>query len=249
MLKTLDLVFETGTIETDAEGNRIEISSHISKEQGLFLQKLYDQVKPSRSLEVGLAYGISTLFILEKCRENNCAEKSHIVIEPFSWGDAAEYNIKKEGLERYIDIRKDLSDVVIPTMYLNQERIQFAFVDTTKIFDTVMQDFYFIDKILDVGGIVVFDDATLGGINVVMRFVRSLPHYEMIDKFEKVRVSKAYDLGAGFFEKLLSILPFQAKYLGFYSLKTSRQLGINYRCIAFRKLSNDPRTWDWDVPF
>lgn len=249
MLETLKEIFATGTVETTPAGDRVVLNSNTSEEQGLFLQKLYDQIKPAMSLEVGLALGISTLFILEKCRENNGRDKCHIVIEPFSWGGIAEHNITKEGLEKYVDIRNELSDVVIPSMYLNKQRIQFAYVDTSKVFDTVIQDFYFIDKILDVGGVVVFDDATTGGINVVMRFIHSLPHYKVVDKFEAVAVSNSYKLGAWMFEKLLALIPFKAKFLPYYFLKTSRQLGLNYRCIAFKKIAPDTRNWDWDKPF
>jgi len=69
MLKTLEEIFEQKTIETDDIEKRIELHSNTSKEQGLFLQKIFGLVKPKKSLEVGLAYGISTLFILEKHKE------------------------------------------------------------------------------------------------------------------------------------------------------------------------------------
>ena len=123
MLSSLKEIFELGTIETGPGSERIEVKSNTAKEQGLFLQHIYDHVKPTKSLEVGLAYGISTLFILEKCRQYDGNNKCHVVIEPFSWGDAAIHNIRKEGLENFIDIRNNLSDVVIPTMYLSNERI------------------------------------------------------------------------------------------------------------------------------
>ena len=249
MLETLQEIFRLGTIETNIQGERIELNSHTPKEQGLFLQKVYDKIKPKKSLEVGLALGISTLFILEKCREYNGDEKCHIIIEPFSWGDAAIHNIRKEGLEKYIDVHNDFSDVVLPTLFLNKEKIQFAYVDTTKVFDTVLQDFYFIDKILDVGGVIVFDDATMGGINVVMRFINSLPHYEIFEKYEKIDVSRASNLGRWAFEKAISLIPFKEKYMPFYSLKTGTQLGLNYKAIAFRKIAKDPRKWDWDKAF
>ncbi len=249
MLETLKEIFRLGTIETNSNGDRMELNSHTKEPQGLFLQKVFDKVKPQKSLEVGFALGISTLFILEKYRELDAADKCHIIIEPFSWGDAAIHNIRKEGLEKYVDIRNDFSHVVIPSLFLDKERIQFAYVDTTKVFDTVLHDFYFIDKILDVGGVVVFDDATMGGISIVMRFINSLPHYEIMDKYEKTDVSRAFKIGRSVFEKAIALIPFKEKYLPFYSLKTSSQLGLDYNAIAFRKTAEDPRKWDWDKPF
>ncbi len=249
MLKLLEEIFEKGTIEINSNGERIELHSHTPKEQGVFLQNLYEKVNPVRSLEVGLALGISTLFILEKAREKLKTDKTHIVIEPLPWGNAAIHNIQKEGLSGYVDIRNALSDVVIPAMYLNDERIQFAYVDTTKIFDTIMQDFYFIDKILDVGGVIVFDDASTGGISMVMRFINSLPHYKIVERFQQIEVSKTYSIGAKLFEGLLSFLPFKSRYMPNYSFKTTHQLGLDYRCIAFKKIAADTRRWDWVKPF
>ena len=248
MMKLLEKILDTRMMETDSEGGVVAINSDTPRNQGMFLQKMYDEIKPEKSLEVGFAFGISTLFILEKCREYDRNERCHIVIEPFDWGNAAIYNIKKEGLEKYIDIRKELSDRVLPTMYLKNERIQFAYVDTTKVFDIVLQDFYFIDKILDVGGVVIFDDATTPGINLVMRFINSLSHYEILDKHEELKVSKKYSIGEKIFENLIGSLPFKKRFMGNFSLKSSRELGLNYRCIAFKKIDKDKRTWDWDAP-
>jgi predicted O-methyltransferase YrrM len=248
MLKTLEEIFEQGTIETGSNGDRVALSSHTPKEQGLFIQKIYDQVKPVRSLEVGFALGISTLFILEKCRQYNRGDKCHVVIEPYSWGPAAMHNISKEGLDKYIDIRNDLSDKVLPSMYLQNERIQFAYVDTTKVFDVVLQDFYFIDKILDVGGVIILDDASMGGVEKVVRFINTLQHYEIMEKFEEVQLSKKYRLLQKVTELILFLTPLKRQ-LSIHSLKTSRGLGLGYRCIAFKKTANDARPWDWDRPF
>lgn len=249
MLKLLEEILETRTMETNSAGDTVTINSDTPKEQGLFLQKIYDQIKPKKSLEVGLAFGISTLFILEKCGEYDGEDKSHVVVEPFSWGNAAVYNIEKAGLSKYLDIRRDLSDKVITEMYLKNERIQFAYVDTTKVFDTVLQDFYFIDKILDVGGAVIFDDASTGGINLVMRFINSLPHYEIIGKHEKIDYGKKYRAGEKVFQKLMKLIPFKKKFMPYYAFETSHQLGLDYRCIAFKKIKNDERKWDWEKSF
>ena len=201
MLKTVKEIFETNII-VDDKGERIRVHSHTPLEQGLFLQKIFDVINPKKSLEVGLAYGISTLFILEKHRDIKSSDRAHIVIEPFPWGQTAIYNIQKEGLMNYVDIRNDLSDVIIPTLYLAKERIQFAYVDTTKLFDVVMQDFYFIDKILDVGGVIIIDDCDTGGINKVARFINGLPHYSIMDKTGRHNPSKKYKVA----EKMMNVI-------------------------------------------
>jgi hypothetical protein len=120
---------------------------------------------------------------------------------------------------------------------------------TTKVFDIVLQDSYFIDKILDVGGVIVFDDANTGGINIVMRFINSLPHYEIMKKYEKSDVSNLNKAGEWLFRMALSLVPLKRKYMRFYNLKTRRQLHLDYQCIAFRKIAKDTRPWNWDKAF
>lgn len=33
------------------------------------------------------------------------------------------------------------------------------------------------------------------------------------------------------------------------SFKTEEELGLDYSCIAFKKIAEDSRNWDWDKPF
>jgi|SRR5690242_3398888 len=249
MLDSLEEIFRLGTMATGIEGERVLLNSHTPMEQGLFIQKIYDTIKPERSLEIGFAMGISTMFILEKCREYKRNNKCHIVIEPYSWGPAAMFNITKEGLDKYVDLRNELSDRILPQMYLDNERIQMAYVDTTKVFDTVLQDFYFIDKILDVGGVIIIDDATCGGVGTVVRFINTLPHYQVMERFQKVQLSGKVKLEQKLLELTLKLMPFRNKFKRQFLLKSAAQLELDYRCIAFKKLKNDSRPWDWYKPF
>ena len=45
MLKSLKTIFESGTIEINEQGDRIPLHSNTSKDQGLFLQRIFDRVK------------------------------------------------------------------------------------------------------------------------------------------------------------------------------------------------------------
>lgn len=183
MLETLEKIFKSRTIEISAGGDRIPLHSNTSIEQGIFLQSIFDIVKPARSIEVGFAYGISALFILEKHRELGSVEGAHLVIEPDNyWGPAATHNITKEGLIEYLQIRNDYSDKVLTQLYHEDYRVQYAYIDTLKRFDGVLQDFYFINKILDVGGVIILDDCggLWPGVQRVARFINTLSHYKVL---------------------------------------------------------------------
>lgn len=249
MLKTIENIFTTSKIET-SDNVFIPVHSHTSKEQGLFLQEIFDLVKPTKSLEVGLAYGISALFILEKHKQFKSENKSHLIIEPFPWGGAAEYNIEKEGLTQLVDIRYEKSHDVLPKLYFENYRIQYAYIDTLKLFDTVLQDFYFIDKILDVNGVIVLDDCDGGwpGIQRVARFINTLPNYKVLARHNKTKLTIKKKIAITLLKTVINLLPFKKMFYSTINFKTDAELGLDYRCIAFKKMGEDERKWDWDSP-
>ncbi|MBC7887146.1 MAG: class I SAM-dependent methyltransferase [Ferruginibacter sp.] len=252
MLNVLEAIFESGTMEINSAGERIPLHSNTSKEQGIFLQKIFDRVKPANSLEVGFAYGISAMFILEKHREAGSEDGAHLVIEPDSyWGTVAIHNIEKEGLTKYLQIRRDYSDKILTQLYHQNHRIQYAYIDTTKQFDTVLQDFYFINKILDVGGVVILDDCGGGwpGVQRVARFISSLPHYKILEGYNKIEISLKRQLAQSILSFTMGMLPFKKKCYPTINFKTDAELGLDYTCIAFQKEAGDSRSWDWDKTF
>jgi hypothetical protein len=80
MNSVLSEILETG-VTTTADGNStVKLHSSISASEGQFLQRLVRQVDPTVSLEVGLAYGISALFICDALNTRNGTQ--HIAIDP-----------------------------------------------------------------------------------------------------------------------------------------------------------------------
>lgn len=251
MLEILKDIFDKKTIEINSSGERTELHSHTSMNQGLFLQEVLEDVKPAATLEIGLAYGISSMFILEKLKEFGNAAKSHIIVEPYPWNGVAEYNIEKAGLSYLTDYRYKKSDEVLPPLYYEKHEIQFAYVDTTKLFDVVLTDFYFIDKILVPGGVIVLDDCGGGwpGVQRVARFVNSLPHYELYKQHSEVVGSAKRNAAQSAVESLIAAIPYKGKFFAGHSFLSDRKLGLNFQCLAFRKKHNDERPWSADFPF
>ena len=252
MLNTIKEIFDTNSIQVNSIGDRIPLHSHTSIEQGVFLQRMFDIVKPLQSLEVGFAYGISAMFILEKHREIQSKHNAHLVIEPDNyWGNAAIFNIEKEGLIDFLQIKNGYSDTVLTKLFHEEFRLQFAYIDTTKQFDVVMQDFYFINKMMDCGGIVILDDCggNWPGIQRVARFINTLPNFKMIEGHNKNKVSFKKKAVGKILAFVINLLPFKQLFYPTINFKTDEELGLDYSCIAFQKLEEDSRNWNWDKPF
>jgi hypothetical protein len=67
-----------------------------------------------------------------------------------------------------IELHEAPSFQVLPKLQADGLRIDFAFIDGCHTFDYAMVDFFYIDKMLRVGGVVVFDDEYYPGYSKSM---------------------------------------------------------------------------------
>ncbi len=79
MNRVLEDILRTGYTKT-VDGESIKINSNISREEGGFLQEIINELKPTRTLEIGLAYGVSALFICDALAKIPSAR--HVIIDP-----------------------------------------------------------------------------------------------------------------------------------------------------------------------
>lgn len=212
--------------------------------------KIIQDIKPSQCLEIGLAYGISSLAILDAL---NSLNKSfhHTIIDPFQaeWTGIGLLNIEKAGFSKNITFYEKFSDQVLPSLYNDNKKIQFAYIDSTKVFDVLMTDFYFLDKILEINGILVLDDCGYPGIRLLCRYISQLPGYTIYKSYSKDNYSQKLNFLRKVYFMVINFLPFKKRVLPNYNFKRDDELGVNYHCIAFKKVKEDDRNWDWYQSF
>lgn len=226
-------------------GLPIRFHSHTSKDQCLFLQKIIADNKFSRSVEIGLAFGMSAIAIAEVIIENG---GQHTVIDKFQvsdWGSNGLQLIEQAGYKDAVEFHEDYSHVALPAFLSEGRTFDFAYIDSTKLFDYLLVDFFFIDKMLTEGGIIVFDDAAFPGIRKLLRYLSQLPHYKVYDSFKK-NLPNSYD---GTIAGILRKLPKAEKYLSPKILQSDYSMGIGTYCVALQKLGEDSRKYDWHKDF
>ena len=175
----LKRILETRQVETK-DGEPKPLDSEISMNEGLFLQEMITNLQPSNSIEIGCAYGISSLFICEALRPNR---GRHTIIDPYQssyWDSIGILNIERSGFAHMVRFIPERSDHSLPTLNANGETFQFAFIDGDHKFDDVFVDFYYIDKMLDVGGVIVLDDIGYSSIRKVCRYILTNLPYKVI---------------------------------------------------------------------
>lgn len=244
MHKLLEEIFITYKYKK-ANGEEVRIHSETGKEQCEFLQKILRDNNFTNSLEIGFAFGLSTLAIVEEVSRKG---GKHIVIDKYEvsdWGSVGLDLIREAGFERNIEFHENFCYEVLPKLKEQGVKVDFAYIDSTKQFDWLLVDFFYIDKILKVNGIIVFDDVTFPGIRKLLRYISQFPSYQVYETYP----SNYYN---SYKEKLfsfLSKLPLLKKLLKESILQSDFKLGINTHCVALRKMEEDKRNWDWHKSF
>ena len=187
MEDVLQRILRTGCV-TNAAGESVKLDAQVSPEVGRFLQEVVRAVRPKVSLEIGLAYGVSSLFICETLAQVSALR--HIVIDPYQLGVPEEEkigwsgenrfdgfdgiglrNLEEAGYEALVEFHDSPSYRILPYLERQGCRIDFAFIDGCHTFDFVLVDFFYIDRLLREGGVVVFDDLWFRSVRKVCRYI------------------------------------------------------------------------------
>jgi predicted O-methyltransferase YrrM len=167
-------------VRRDRWRNNSPLLGAISEEEGNFIQEIIRSARPQVSIEVGCAYGISSLFICEALREVNATK--HIIIDPYQsgWENIGLANLRRAGFADIIDFHEVPSYQYLSRLTEERATIDFAFIDGQHTFDYVLVDFFLIDKLLRPGGIVILDDLSYPSIRSVCRYILTNLRYKCV---------------------------------------------------------------------
>lgn len=184
MNAVLERILTTRTVERPS-GGRIALEGvSVTAATGRALYDFLREERPERTLEIGLAYGLSALFICQAHRDNG-AEAEHTAIDPAEcamWDGIGLRNIERAGFNRRFRFIEARSDEALPRLCAGEERFDFAFVDGSHLFDNAFVDFFYIDKMLGVGGHVAFDDLWMPAVRRVASFALRNRGYRLVSR-------------------------------------------------------------------
>lgn len=213
---------------------------------GEFLTSIITAHRPKVSLEVGLAYGVSSLYICEALSKVGATK--HYLMDPnqsSEWSNIGLTNLRNAGFADLIDFREEMSHLALPQILKEGASIDFAFIDGWHVFDQVLVDFFFIDKMLKVGGVIAFDDTAWPGVRKVLRFILKNRNYEVLDCLTSPYSKR--DALARAIQPLTRLLGFAKPELS--DPDGSLRLRAGSRCIALRKTGEDTRGTTDFCPF
>ena len=140
------------------------------------LGNLMLQIKPIRTLEVGLAFGGSALAICAAHRAlGRRPAHQHVAIDPFQttvWDCCGLDALERASLSQYVEFHETNSALALPKLIDAKAEFGFAYIDGSHLFEDVFIDAYFVVRLLSMGGVVAFDDSTNPHVATVLRFLR-----------------------------------------------------------------------------
>jgi predicted O-methyltransferase YrrM len=237
-MTVLEQILANGTVEDD-QGNLLSLESAIPAEEGERISACIRSHSFSRSLEIGCAYGISSLYICEAISKQS--NPHHIIIDPFQTADAHSVgvqNLRKAGFGCW-ELIEQLSEIALPNLLQNGVRIQFALIDGYHTFDQVLLDFYYVDRLLEDGGVVVFDDVHMPAIDKVVRYVLHYPNYRLVESARTPALPKStkHRLFELLLRRVTRIIPAheQEHYFDDVWLRPAKTIGLGGRFVFLQK--------------
>jgi predicted O-methyltransferase YrrM len=155
---------------TDGQLHPIDEQTRIWHRQGEVMYKLYVETKPRASLEIGLAFGFSTLYFGAALAKNETG--CHIAIDPFQhshWHDIGLQQMRTTQLPMtFIDATA--TDALAD---LQGKTFDYVFIDGNHCFDDVLCDFTNYARLLNINGLILLDDMWMPSVQTAVAFIKT----------------------------------------------------------------------------
>jgi predicted O-methyltransferase YrrM len=145
----------------------------VSAAEGEALEKWVLREGATRTIEIGLGYGISALFVCKGLLANGYAGARHVIIDPYQTTRFAKCGLQfldEAGLADLVEHQEEESQIVLPRFLGEGRRFDLAFVDGNHRFDGVFLDVVYLGRLVRAGGIVFVDDYQLAAVKRAVSF-------------------------------------------------------------------------------
>ncbi len=178
----LSEIIETG-VTVLPDGRRVQAHSGVGPGSGRVLRHAVEVARPKVAVEVGLAFGLSTLHILDAMQEHGGGRL--IGMDPaqddVTWQNGGLHNVRRAGFADRYEFHAVTSQQLLPQLAATGLRVQFGFLDGWHTFDHTLVDFFYVDSMLDVGGVIVLDDVGYPGLQRLAHFIVCNRDYSILD--------------------------------------------------------------------
>jgi len=170
----IDRLISDASPHAAADGSRHDVGSvSISVSEGEALTRWVLREKAVRTIEIGLAFGVSALRICEGLIESGNPDARHVVLDPFqarSFSNLGLRALEEAGVISLVEFHAEMSQIALPRFLQEGRSFDFGFVDGNHRFDSVFADLFYLGRLLRRGGVLFLDDYDLPGIRRAVSF-------------------------------------------------------------------------------
>ncbi|MBP0019698.1 MAG: class I SAM-dependent methyltransferase [Cyanobacteria bacterium SBLK] len=244
MKQIIEQLYKTKTV-VDRNGKTYELKAAIDRREGeLLFDIIHQDFGILKTLEVGCAYGLSSLYICSALQGRSGA--FHTIIDPFqntTWHGIGIKHLEEAEIDFFHHIEAK-SEFALPQLLAENERkFDFIFIDGLHTFDHTLLDCFYANRLLRVGGYLAIDDVSFSSVRRVVDFFKSYPCYE---EYRSVSSTGSKPFKKLIARALISPIPQKiwAKILRWNLYHKIFEDKI-IRTIVLKKIAEDNRRWDW----
>jgi predicted O-methyltransferase YrrM len=162
--------------QVGAEGKTyaIDAITRIGPQQGMLIYQLVCDAKPDNTLEIGLAFGFSSVYFLAAIKANG--KGHHVALDPYQyekWNGVGAAREKVLGIEAGIfEFIRENSIQGLALLGKQQRRFGTILIDGDHKFDGALLDFKVAASLCEPGGHIILDDMWMASIQKVASFIR-----------------------------------------------------------------------------
>ncbi len=140
--------------------------------EGEALREWVLREEATRTIEIGLGYGISALHICEGLL-GNADPAQHVALDPYQatrFAGCGLQFLEKAGVAEMVEHHAEASEIALPRFLGEARSFHLAFVDGNHRFDGVFLDLVFLGRLVRAGGLVFVDDYQLPAVARAVSF-------------------------------------------------------------------------------
>ena len=129
--------------------------------------------RAAHTIEIGLGYGISALFVCEGLLTNGDKNARHVVVDPYQatrFKDCGLQFLEEAGVANLVEHHTEESQIALPRFVSEGRHFDLAFVDGSHFFDRVFLDLIYLERLVRREGVIFVDDYQLPAIARAVSF-------------------------------------------------------------------------------
>ena len=247
MNRIIEEIYRTGVVR-DEFGNEYKLHSGVDRFEGEFLfQLISSNPDICKTLEIGCAYGLSSLYICSALSNRDSVR--HIIIDPFQyeeWHGVGIHNLQRANITFFELIEKP-SEFFLPELAQHEAgTFDMVFIDGWHTFDHTLLDLFYANRLVKVGGYIVLDDCGVSPIAKAVSYMLKYPAYKLLNQrlTKKSSLRTIGDIIKTVFPPSIAGYILPRNLYDKYYIRT-----LYHSMVALKKVENDERSWNWFEPF